>query len=169
MEVEEVKEKGPSLTRRPLAEKNQDGEEVSAVTKSSCPTSEAETEAGGRVSGSVLRNQVATFRQRHQEALRSIAHSPQPDIMPAAPGSPPERRPPDVVMPSLRYEPPPSLIVADAFNVMSTAQRKMMLDKSVVGSEANRQTPPGIPLLSEGPLTTTDDDAASDTSKSASR
>ena len=52
-------------------------------------------------------------------------------------------------------------------------QRKMMLDKSVVGSEANRQTPPGIPLLSEGPLTTTDDDAASepsgnDTSKYAS-
>ena len=77
------------------------------------------------------------------------------------------------MMPSLRYEPPTSLIVADAFNVMSTAQRKMLLDKSVVGSEANRQTPPGIPLLSEGPLTTTDDDAASepsdiDTSKSAS-
>ena len=49
-----------------------------------------------------------------------------------------------------------------------------MLDKSVVGSEANRQTPPGIPLLSEGPLTTTDDDAASepsgiDTSKSDSK
>ena len=88
---------------------------------------------------------MATFRQRHQEALRSIAHSPQPDIMPAAPGSPPERRrPPDVVMPSLRYEPPTtSLIVADAFNVMSTAQRKLLLDKSVVGSEANRQTPPG--------------------------
>ena len=39
-----------------------------------------------------------------------------------------------------------------------------MLDKSVVGSEANRQTPPGIPLLSEGPLTTTDDDAASEPS-----
>ena len=171
VEVEEVEEKGPSLTRRPLAE-NQDGEEVSAVTKSSFPTSEAET-AGGRASGSVLRNQVATFRQRHQEALRSIAHSPQPDIMSPAPGSHPERRPPDVVMPSLRYEPPTSLIVADAFNVMSTAQRKMLLDKSVVGSEANRQTPPGIPLLSEGPLTTTDDDAASepsdiDTSKSAS-
>ena len=87
---------------------------------------------------------MATFRQRHQEALRSIAHSPQPDIMPAASRSPPERRPPDVVMPSLRYEPPStSLIVADAFNVMSTAQRKLLLDKSVVGSEANRQTPPG--------------------------
>ena len=54
MEVEEVEEeKGPSLTRRPL-EENQDGEVVSAVTKSSFPTSEAET-AGGRASGSVLR------------------------------------------------------------------------------------------------------------------
>ena len=53
--VEEVEKKGPSLTRRPLPE-NQDGEEVSAVTKSSCPTSEAETEAGGRASGSVLRS-----------------------------------------------------------------------------------------------------------------
>ena len=60
-----------------------------------------------------------------------------------------------------------------AYVIYEWSQRKMMLDKSVVGSEANRQTPPGIPLLSEGPLTTTDDDAASepsgiDTSKSDS-
>ena len=59
--VEEVEEKkGPSLTRRPLPE-NQDGEEVSAVTKSSCPTSEAETEAGGRASGSVLRSESCHY------------------------------------------------------------------------------------------------------------
>ena len=61
MEVEEVEEKGPSLTRRPLAEKNQGGEEVSAVTKSSCPTSEAETEAGGQASGSLLRSGSCHF------------------------------------------------------------------------------------------------------------
>ena len=61
------------------------------------------------------------------------------------------------------------MIEKNAYVIYEWSQRKMMLDKSVVGSEANRQTPPGIPLLSEGPLTTTDDDAASDTSKSASR
>ena len=68
------------------------------------------------------------------------------------------------------------LIKKSAYIIHEWSQRKMMLDKSVASeakSEANRQTPPGIPLLSEGPLTTTDDDAASepsgnDTSKSAS-
>ena len=138
---------------------------VVSVTKSSLLSSEA---VGG---SSLLRNQVEAFRQRHQEALRAI-DSPQPDFMPT-PNSPPvKERPPDLVMPaSLRHDPviasdafnvksTAHVIVPDAFNVMSTAQRKLLLERPTLESDAKRQIPSKLPLLSEGPLTTTDDAAS---------
>ena len=153
-------EKGPN-TARSLTAVAVEEVEKDAVTKSSLPS-----EAGGGVinsnssnSSSLLRNQVEAFRQRQQEALRGVVDEPSahvPDFT-CAPSPPVKQRPPDVVMPSLQHEP---VILPDAFNVMSTAQRKMqMMDTT---SETNRGQILSMPQLSEGPLTTTDDDAISE-------
>lgn len=126
----------------------------------------------------VLRAQLEKFRQKQKEVLQEIQSS-HPDLM--APtttqAKSPAKEPPDVIMPYLAYqenpvnlkEPPISLkepplkykepiIKPDAFNVMSTAERKFWRAKEN-----------DLPVLSEGPLSTTEAEIEEDNTLSSSK